>query len=235
MWSDFCFFTQKKSTGSPVQQLPLEGGRSYCFQIETMHLRAPDLLVRKFSVALRTVQSGAQFLMTVAICGKFRNPGGVAKISGRWVASVKLPVAAKSRGYLLHSSIWLTENPSPNSSGCAHEIDVVEQEPPFLGNESYAVAHVDAFEGGKNAGGACKGGWLASHYPTIGAHGDWSSDWSVFQLDWTENWLTMSVNGKLYANYDRNASGGERLPALNQPMFLWLTACVMNRVSRRLR
>eukprot|EP01048_Picozoa_sp_COSAG05_P016310 COSAG05_NODE_2083_length_3598_cov_2.077451_2_plen_199_part_00 len=73
-------------------------------------------------------------------------------------------------------------------------------------------------------------GTMASHYPTIGAHGDWSSDWSVFQLDWTENWLTMSVNGKLYVNYDRNASGGERLPALNRPMFLWLTACVMNRV-----
>ena len=46
----------------------------------------------------------------------------------------------------------------------------------------------------------------------------------------TETWITMSVNGKLYANYDRNAGGGERLPALNQPMFLWLTACVMNRV-----
>ena len=79
IWSDFYFFTQNKSTGSPVQQLLLEVGRSFCFQIETMHLRAPDLLVRKFSVALRTVQSGAQFLMTVAICGKFRNPGGVEK------------------------------------------------------------------------------------------------------------------------------------------------------------
>ena len=33
-------FTQNKSTGSPVQQLLLEVGRSFCFQIETMHLRA---------------------------------------------------------------------------------------------------------------------------------------------------------------------------------------------------
>ena len=63
IWSDFYFFTQNKSTGSPVQQLLLEVGRSFCFQIETMHLRAPVLLVRKLSVALRTVQSGAQVLM----------------------------------------------------------------------------------------------------------------------------------------------------------------------------
>ena len=47
---------------------------------------------------------------------------------------------------------------------------VVEQEPPFEGNISYAVAHVDAFEGGKHRGGAkCKGGWLGSKYPMIGA------------------------------------------------------------------
>jgi hypothetical protein len=79
-------------------------------------------------------------------------------------------------------------------------------------------------------GGGCKGGWLGSKYPMIGAHGDWTSNWAVFQLDWTETWITMSVNGKLYANYDNRAGGGERLPALNDPMFLWLTACVMHRV-----
>jgi hypothetical protein len=188
-------------------------------------------------------------------------------------------MVSKSQGYLLHSSIWLTDDQGPDrpGSGCPQEIDVVEQvrktdflpsqfpcekrplprqardkqkesptaegvwcvwwnkEPPFEGNISYAVAHVDAFEGGKHRGGAkCKGGWLGSKYPMIGAetaalrpflkkndhhlprqardtqrkvrkskcmgvstgaHGDWTSDWTVFQLDWTDTWITMSVNG----------------------------------------
>ena len=199
-----------------------EGG---LYTKDNVNVAGGALVIR--TVAQNVTQGGKQWYVTsgaVSTASKF------AQVGGRWVARVKLPVASQSRGYLLHSSIWLTDNPSLNSSGCAQEIDVVEQEPPFFGKESYAVAHVDAFEGGKNRGGACNGGWLASHYPVIGAHGDWSSDWSVFQLDWTETWITMSVNGKLYANYDRNAGGGERLPALNQPMFLWLTACVMNRV-----
>ena len=60
--------------------------------------------------------------------------------------------------------------------------------------------------------------------------GDYTSKWSTFQLDWDQDWITMSVDGELYANYDRNATGSERLPYLTEPMFLWLTACVMNRV-----
>lgn len=61
---------------------------------------------------------------------------------------------------------------------------------------------MDAYEGGKHRPGTgpCKGGWLSSKYPMIGAHGDWTSEWATFQLDWTETWITMSVNGKLYAN-----------------------------------
>ena len=131
-----------------------------------------------------------------------------------WDKVWKLGLCGKSVSYAAtHQSLW----PPAGGTGCGESWEAVPN-------------NVDAFEGGKNRGGPCKGGWLASHYPVIGAHGDWSSDWNVFQLDWTETWITMSVNGKLYANYDRNASGGELLPALNQPMFLWLTACVMNRV-----
>lgn len=199
-----------------------EGG---LYTKDNVNVAGGALVIR--TVAQNVTQGGKQWYVT---SGAVTTANKFAQVGGRWVARVKLPKASQSRGYLLHSSIWLYGSPSLNSSGCAQEIDLVEQEPPFFGNESYAVAHVDAFEGGKNRGGPCKGGWLASHYPVIGAHGDWSSDWNVFQLDWTETWITMSVNGKLYANYDRNAGGGERLPALNQPMFLWLTACVMNRV-----
>jgi hypothetical protein len=183
------------------------------------------------TIAQNVTQAGQDWYVTsgaVSTANKF------AQVGGRWVARVKLPMAGKSQGYLLHSSIWLTDDQGPArpGSGCAQEIDVVEQEPPFEGNDTYAVAHVDAFEGGKHRPGTgpCKGGWLASHYPMIGAHGDWSTDWTVFQLDWTETFITMSVNGKLYANYDRNAGGGKRLAQLNEPMFLWLTACVMHRV-----
>ena len=202
-----------------------EAHRGGLYTKENVNIVDGALVIR--TVAQNITQGGKDWYVTsgaVTTANKFSQTGG------RWVASVKLPMVSKSQGYLLHSSMWLTDNPSPNSSGCSQEIDVVEQEPPFSGNESYAVAHVDAYERGKNRGGGCKGGWLASQYKMIGAHGDWSSDWSVFQLDWTETWITMGVNGELYANYNRNASRGERLPALNQPMFLWLTACVMHRV-----
>jgi hypothetical protein len=182
------------------------------------------------TIAQNVTQGGVDWFVT---SGAVTTANKFAQVGGRWVARVKLPEVSKSQGYLLHSSIWLTDNQGPEhpGSGCAQEIDVVEQEPPFDGNSSYAVAHVDAYTGGKHrGGGGCKGGWLGSKYPMIGAHGDWTSNWAVFQLDWTETWITMSVNGKLYANYDNRAGGGERLPALNDPMFLWLTACVMHRV-----
>ena len=40
-----------------------------------------------------------------------------------WLStSVKLPEVAKSSGYVLHSSIWLTPDPGPNISGCPQEI-----------------------------------------------------------------------------------------------------------------
>ena len=45
-------------------------------------------------------------------------------------------------------------------------------------------------------------------------------------MDWTEDWIAMYVDGKVYANFDtQNAAVG----FFTDPLFLALTACVMNR------
>ena len=57
------------------------------------------------------------------------NTSGLAEQrTGRWEARVKLPLVAASAGYTLHSSLWLFSNvANPRHSGCAQEIDVLEQ------------------------------------------------------------------------------------------------------------
>ena len=59
------------------------------------------------------------------------------------------------------------------------------------------------------------------------AIGDWSSTWRVFTLDWTPSWITMAVDGELYANFDTQSAA---LAHFTDPLFLALTACVMDRV-----
>ena len=46
-------------------------------------------------------------------------------------------------------------------------------------------------------------------------------------MDWTEDWIAMYVDGKVYANYDKQSAA---VGAFTDPLFLALTACVMNRV-----
>ena len=49
-------------------------------------------------------------------------------------------------------------------------------------------------------------------------------------MDWTEDWIAMYVNGKVYANYDKQAAA---IGTFTDPLFLALTACVMGRVPVR--
>jgi beta-glucanase (GH16 family) len=192
-----------------------------------------NVRVENGMLIIRTIEEnvtvkGKQYYVTsgaVSTAGKF------SQVGGRWEISVKLPQVSKSHGYTLHSSIWLTPNNphASNTSGCAQEIDVVEQYPQGFGNVSQALAHVDAFEGGRvhRPTEPCHGGWLSAKH--FGAVGDWTSNWTTFTLDWTPTWMTMSVNGGLYAVFNNTTGGGERLPSLVDPMFLWLTAAVMHR------
>ena len=87
------------------------------------------------TIAQNVTQGGEDWYVT---SGAVTTANKFAQVGGRWVARVKLPLVSKSQGYLLHSSIWLTDNQGPEhpGSGCAQEIDVVEQEPPFEGNIS---------------------------------------------------------------------------------------------------
>ena len=59
------------------------------------------------------------------------------------------------------------------------------------------------------------------------ARGDWTTKWTTFVVDWTENWIAMYVDGKVYANYNTQMAAVQEF---TDPLFLALTACVMNRV-----
>jgi beta-glucanase (GH16 family) len=46
-------------------------------------------------------------------------------------------------------------------------------------------------------------------------------------VDWTEDWIAMYVDGNIYAKYDTQKAA---VGFFTDPLFLALTACVMNRV-----
>ena len=58
--------------------------------------------------------------------------------------------------------------------------------------------------------------------------GDWTSNWNVFTVDWTPTWIAMYVNGEVYASY-YGADYEKAAAAFTDPLFLALTACVMDR------
>jgi hypothetical protein len=146
--------------------------------------------------------------------------------TGRWEARVKLPLVGASAGYTLHSSIWLfSDGSNPARSGCAQEIDVVEQY--AAGGASYlpsrAAANLHPFDGTRSTG--CAKVPYARPARTE-ATGDWTGVWTRFAVDWTDEWIGMSVDDKPFALFDQTP---DALAAFTDPLFLALTACVMQR------
>ena len=162
--------------------------------------------------------------------GAVNTSGLVEQRYGRWEARVKLPMVGESPGYTLHSSIWLfSDHKNPQRSGCPQEIDVVEQ---YTGSHtavSDAVANIHPFNGSRATKTQCtkvpyKRG------PSTTARGDWSTDWTVFTVDWSEDWIVMRVNGSPYAVFAPPGVEARAVAAFTDPLFLALTACVMDRV-----
>jgi hypothetical protein len=149
---------------------------------------------------------------------------------GRWEARVKLPLVSASVGYTLHSSIWLFSDVSnPNRSGCAQEIDIVEQ---YVagGGPLYAPSRVTAnlhpFHGGRHAPGGCTKAPYTRPRRTS-AVGDWTSNWTTFAVDWTAGRVVMRVDGSPFAVFDQSP---DALASFTDPLFVALTACVMDRL-----
>ena len=147
---------------------------------------------------------------------------------GRWEVRVQLPLVAASEGYTLHSSIWLfSDVANSNRSGCAQEIDVVEQY--AAGGGSYkpsrAVAALHPFTGNRTAPGGCRKPTWPRPARTQ-AVGDWTGAWTRFAVDWTDEWIAMSVDDTPYALFDSASA----VATFTDPLFLALTACVMQRI-----
>jgi len=88
------------------------------------------------------------------------------------------------------------------------EIDVVEQYAGYKPPSPTSVGSGSLHAYARNATGGC------THLPASGrnldqiwsALGDYTSNWTVFTLDWTEDWIAMAVNGRTVATYAHNTT-----------------------------
>ena len=62
--------------------------------------------------------------------------------------------------------------------------------------------------------------------PQTAATGDWTGTWTRFAVDWTDTWIGMAVDDRPYAIFDRVPGA---VSSFTDPLFLALTACVMQR------
>jgi hypothetical protein len=121
-----------------------------------------------------------------------------------------------------------------SATGCGQEIDIIEQYPGFRAPSpvSYGAGSLHAKR--RVAPGVGKQGCAHETFKGPGTEGDsiwrgvgdFTSGWTVFTLDWTEDWMSMSVNGTVVANFD-NATIIRSFTDL-QPLIL--TATAMERV-----
>ena len=184
---------------------------------------ADGALVLRTVARNMTIEQGGTPTPFYVASGAVNTSGLLEQRTGRWEARVKLPAVAESAGYTLHSSIWLfADARNPARSGCPQEIDVVEQYAVQTNAPaSNAVANLHPFEGSR---GSCV---QHPYGPTAStATGDWTSNWTTFTVDWADEWIAMYVNGKLYANFGANPGA---VSMFTDPLFLALTACVMQR------
>ena len=102
-----------------------------------------------------TIDQGGQPTKFYVSSGAVNTSGLLEQRHGRWEVRVKLPAVALSRGYTLHSSIWLfADSRNPARTGCPQEIDVVEQYTAGDSNVSNAVANLHPFAGCASVGHA---------------------------------------------------------------------------------
>ena len=173
-----------------------------------------------------TIRQGSEDVPFYVSSGAVNTSGLFEQKRGRWEASVKLPMVSRSPGYTLHSSIWLfADYATPGNTGCPHEIDVVEQYTATAGAVSSAVANLHPFNGTRAGSSGCRKADYARAPST--ARGDWTSNFTLFTVDWTESWIAMYVDGEVYANFDTQQAA---VGLFTDPLFLALTACVMERV-----
>jgi beta-glucanase (GH16 family) len=178
-----------------------------------------------------TIKQGAKEVPFFVTSGAVNTSGLFEQKHGRWEASVKLPMVYQSLGYTLHTSIWLFENEkAAGVSGCNHEIDVVEQYTASAGPVSSAVGNLHPFNGTRAGSGGCRKVPYPRPLSGSTALGDWTTNFTNFRVDWTESWIVMYVNGEVYANYGLAEGDAAAVARFTDPLFLALTACVMERV-----
>lgn len=166
VWQDDFDGTELNASRWNVLEQVHRGG---VYTKENVRVRDGNLVLQTIAQNMTIQQGGAPTQFFVS-SGAVNTSGLAEQVHGRWEARVKLPMVYKSPGYVLHSSIWLFSNEAANDgkhSGCAQEIDVVEQYTASDGPISSAVANLHPFSGTRHGNGSrCKKvHWLLTPYP----------------------------------------------------------------------
>jgi beta-glucanase (GH16 family) len=219
VWEDDFNGTQlNRSRWNVLEQLHRGG----VYTKENVHIEGGALVLR--TVAQNFTINGLNYFVS---SGAVNTSGLAEQKYGRWEVRVKLPMVGRTTGYTLHSSIWLFDDAkNPQRSGCSQEIDVVEQ---YTSGSSTAASKAVAAIHPFNGSHAAKCTKVPYHRGNTVAQGDWSSNWTTFAVDWTEDWIVMRVNDEPYAVFGPPATEPWALRAFTDPLFLALTACVMDR------
>eukprot|EP00040_Diaphanoeca_grandis_P026013 m.144998 g.144998 ORF g.144998 m.144998 type:complete len:383 (+) comp30406_c0_seq2:237-1385(+) len=187
-----------------------------------------NVFIRDGNLVLRTVArnmtvDGTPFFFA---SGAVNTSGLDERHSGRYSVRLKLPNVDASPGYTLHSSMWLFTNAhGANSSECPQEIDVFEQYAAGSSTElqSTVVGNLHPFSGGRLVGKPCDKLTSRLQYSHTG---DLTNDWQVFTVDWSPDSIVMYLNNQTLSDFTNTSV----VAAFTNPLFLALTACVMDNV-----
>jgi len=157
--------------------------------------------------------------------GAVNTSGLFSQRGGRFSARIRLPDVDRSPGYTLHSSMWLfADTGDPGTSGCPQEIDVFEQyaacDSPCV--RSAVAGNVHPFTGGRGTGQRCMA--EPSHIQYRRSE-DYTTNWHEYSVDWAHDWLVMRIDNVTVSSFNDSAA----MSAFTDPLFLALTACVMER------
>lgn len=144
---------------------------------------------------------------------------------GKWVVRAKLPRVGFTPGWTGHNSMWLFND-------WRQEIDVFEQTAHANGSAVSTISgNVHTWQCAPNAtsGAGCTNTCNGDACGAGGHHsqeGNWSAAFHDYGIEWRAGAITWTVDGQVTSRLANETTIGQ----YDRPLFLALTACVMDRV-----
>lgn len=199
--------------------------RGGLYTADNVYIANGSLVLRQQALQPPVVVDGTPFYVGA---GAVNTSGLVEQRYGRWEIRAKLPAAGFTPGFVGHNSFWLINT-------LRQEIDIFEQvawdSKPATTNTTISTnLHLYNCSGaagveGETCSKLCDGDGCGPGAQWRGV-ADWAADFHVYGFEWREDFLEWRVDGRVTTRFTTPAA----IASLNNPLFLALTACVMNRV-----